>query len=69
MHGSGFLGTGPCPLRPALRWNDQRTVTQRRAVEQESGGRGELIRQVSHPVLTGFTTPKILWFMQNEPAF
>ena len=68
MHGSVFLGTGPRPLRPALLWNDQRTVAQCRYIEEKAGGRGELIRQVSNPALTGFTAPKILWFMQNEPA-
>ncbi len=29
MHGSVFLGKGPKPLRPALLWNDQRTIADR----------------------------------------
>jgi xylulokinase len=68
MHGSVFLDARGKVLRPALLWNDQRTALQCRQIEQEAGGRDELIKMVSNPALTGFTAPKILWFMQNEPA-
>ena len=67
MHGSVFLGDGPKALRPALLWNDQRTVDQCRQIEEKAGGRQQLLAMVSNPALTGFTAPKILWFMQNEP--
>ena len=34
MHGSVFLGDGPKALRPALLWNDQRTVDQCRQIQE-----------------------------------
>lgn len=67
MHGSVFLGNGPKPLRPALLWNDQRTVEQCRQIEQKAGGREALIELVANPALTGFTAPKVLWVRQHEP--
>lgn len=67
MHGSVFLGNGPKPLRPALLWNDQRTVVQCRQIEEKAGGREALIELVANPALTGFTAPKILWVRQHEP--
>ena len=68
MHGSVFLGDGPKALRPALLWNDQRTVDQCQQIQELAGGRQQLLAMVGNPALTGFTAPKILWFMQNEPA-
>jgi xylulokinase len=68
MHGSVFLGDGPKALRPALLWNDQRTIAQCEEIETQAGGREQLFAMVSNPALTGFTAPKILWFRQNEPA-
>ena len=67
MHGSVFLGDGDRALRPALLWNDQRTVEQCREIEQKAGGREALIELVANPALTGFTAPKILWVRKNEP--
>jgi xylulokinase len=67
MHGSVYLGNGPKPLRPALLWNDQRTVEQCRQIEEKAGGREALIDLVANPALTGFTAPKILWVRQHEP--
>lgn len=68
MHGSVFLGQDVKPIRPALLWNDQRTSEQCQQIETIAGGRSALIERVGNPALTGFTAPKILWFMQNEPA-
>ncbi len=68
MHGSVFLADGPRALRPALLWNDQRTIAQCAQIEEQAGGREQLLAMVGNPALTGFTAPKILWFMQNEPA-
>lgn len=67
MHGSVFLGDGPQPLRPALLWNDQRTVKQCAEITEKAGGREALIELVANPALTGFTAPKILWVRENEP--
>ncbi len=68
MHGSVFLGDSPKPIRPAILWNDQRTSPQCRRIVELAGGREALISMVSNPALTGFTAPKILWLMENEPA-
>ncbi len=67
MHGSVFLGDGERALRPALLWNDQRTVEECAEIESKAGGRAALIDLVANPALTGFTAPKILWVRKNEP--
>ena len=67
MHGSVFLGRGSRPLRPAILWNDQRTIGQCDQIEKVAGGRRKLINMVGNPALTGFTAPKILWVAQHEP--
>ena len=67
MHGSVFLADGIDPLRPALLWNDQRTVDECADIEARVGGRRKLINMVGNPALTGFTAPKILWVRKHEP--
>jgi xylulokinase len=67
MHGSVFLADGPKPLRPALLWNDQRTVEECRQIESIAGGRAALVDLVANPALTGFTAPKILWVRKHQP--
>jgi xylulokinase len=67
MHGSVFLDQSGKVIRPALLWNDQRTVAECQEIEETAGGREELIRMVANPALTGFTAPKILWLRNNEP--
>ncbi|MFQ5629048.1 MAG: xylulokinase, partial [bacterium] len=66
MHGSVFLDNKHEVIRPALLWNDQRTVDE---VEQinESVGKKRLLALTADPALTGFTAPKILWLRNNEP--
>jgi xylulokinase len=70
MHGSVFLADdGPesaRPLRPALLWNDQRTIEECADLEAAAGGRKKLINMTGNPALTGFTAPKILWVRKNE---
>ena len=67
MHGSVFLDRSHRVIRPALLWNDQRTVAECEQIESKAGGRKKLIRMVANPALTGFTAPKILWLRNNEP--
>lgn len=55
------------PLRPALLWNDQRTIEQVAEIEAAAGGREALIQAVGNPGLTGFQAPKILWVRKHEP--
>jgi len=66
MHGSVFLDRKHQVIRPALLWNDQRTVAECAEIESQAGGRAELIRMVANPALTGFTAPKILWLRNQE---
>lgn len=67
MHGSVFLNKSGNVIRPALLWNDQRTVAECAEIEKRAGGRRKLIDMVANPALTGFTAPKILWLRNNEP--
>jgi xylulokinase len=67
MHGSVFLDKSNQVIRPALLWNDQRTVAECEEIENKAGGRAQLIGMVANPALTGFTAPKILWLRNNEP--
>ncbi|MCC9608874.1 xylulokinase [Blastopirellula sp. JC732] len=67
MHGSVFLDKEDKVIRPALLWNDQRTVAECAEIEERAGGRSKLIKMVANPALTGFTAPKILWLRNNEP--
>jgi xylulokinase len=66
MHGSVFLDVRGEVIRPAILWNDQRTVLQCEAIERAVGP--ERLRAIScNPALTGFQAPKILWLRENEP--
>jgi xylulokinase len=67
MHGSVFLNRKGNVIRPALLWNDQRTVAECEEITQRAGGREALISMVANPALTGFTAPKLLWLRNNEP--
>lgn len=67
MHGSVFVDARGRVLRPAILWNDQRTVEECDAITRRAGGRRKLIRMVSNPALAGFTAPKILWVRTHEP--
>jgi xylulokinase len=71
MHGLVCLGDeGPESveaLRPAILWNDQRTVAECEELEQAAGGRAALIEMTGNPALTGFTAPKMLWVRKHEP--
>lgn len=66
MHGSVFLDSNNEVIRPALLWNDQRTVEECKEIEKVIG-RDELMRITCNPALSGFQLPKILWLRNNEP--
>jgi len=68
MHGSVFLDAEGKVVRPALLWNDQRTVAEAAEIEAKAGGREGLVRLVANRALVGFTAPKVLWVRQHEPA-
>lgn len=67
MHGSVFLDGEDDVQRPAILWNDQRTSEQCESI-LDTIGEQRLIELASNPPFEGFTAPKILWVMENEPG-
>lgn len=67
MHGLVALDAGREVVRPAILWNDQRTVKE---VGQITGavGASNLISRTGNPAVTGFQLPKLLWLRDSEPA-
>jgi xylulokinase len=53
-------------IRPAILWNDQRTVAECREIDHTVGK--ESVRRITcNPPLTGFQAPKVLWLRNHEP--
>lgn len=63
MHGSVFLDKSGKVIRPALLWNDQRTVKEVAEIEAAADVRN----LTANAPLTGFQLPKLLWLRNNEP--
>jgi len=66
MHGLVALDEDNQVLRPAILWNDSRTVRQVEYLN-ETIGRSRLSECTSNIAFAGFTAPKILWMKENEP--
>jgi xylulokinase len=66
MHGSVFLDKAGKVIRPALLWNDQRTVRECELMEQRIGIE-RLLEITCNPPMTGFQAPKVLWLREHEP--
>lgn len=67
MHGSVLLDGEGEVVRPALLWNDQRTSAECDEI-RERVGREQLISTTGNDAITGFTSPKLLWVRNHEPA-
>ncbi len=66
MHGAVFLDKDGEVIRPAILWNDQRTVVECREIDEVIGL--DRVRAITcNPPLTGFQLPKLLWLRKNEP--
>ena len=66
MHGSVFLDEAGEVIRPAILWNDQRTVQECKQIDEVVGE--SRVRSITcNPPLTGFQLPKVLWLRNNEP--
>ena len=65
MHGMVILDRDDHVIRPAILWNDQRTV---REVEELNNVLGieTLLKETGNIALTGLTAPKILWVKHHE---
>ncbi len=63
MHGATLLGADDEPLRPAILWNDGRSLEECEELEAVPGFR-EISGNLAMP---GFTAPKLLWVRKHEP--
>ena len=62
-HGTVFLDGNGEVVRPALLWNDQRTIHEVEEIERAVDVR----TLTANAPLTGFQLPKVLWLRNNEP--
>ncbi len=66
MHGLVVLDDKDEVIRPAILWNDGRTVEETDYLN-ETIGRQKLSEYTANIAFAGFTAPKILWMKKNEP--
>ncbi|MBR4175374.1 MAG: xylulokinase [Lachnospiraceae bacterium] len=66
MHGLVILDENDQVIRPAILWNDGRTVKECDYLNNEIG-KDKLSEYTANISFTGFTAPKILWVKANEP--
>ena len=65
MHGAVFLDADDNVVRPAILWNDQRTVEECAEIDATVGR--ENVRAITcNPPLSGFQAPKLLWLRNHE---
>lgn len=67
MHGLVLLDKNDKIIRPAILWNDNRTIKECEYLNNTIGKK-KLIDLTGNIAITGFTGPKILWVRKNEPA-
>ena len=68
MHGLVALDGNDKVLRPAILWNDGRTVKETECLNKVVGKK-MLSKLTANIAFAGFTAPKILWMQKNEPDF
>lgn len=66
MHGLVILDDADQVIRPALLWNDGRTVSECDYLNRVIG-KEKLSAYTANISFTGFTAPKLLWVQRNEP--
>lgn len=66
MHGLVILDENDEVIRPALLWNDGRTIRETEYLNNVIG-KEKLSACTANIAFTGFTAPKILWIKNNEP--
>lgn len=64
MHGAVLLDARDTVLRPAILWNDGRSVAECTELERREPRVREITGNLPMP---GFTAPKLLWVHQHEP--
>ena len=66
MHGLVTLDENDQVIRPAILWNDGRSVKETDYLNNVIG-KEKLSAYTANIAFTGFTAPKILWMKENEP--
>ena len=66
MHGLVILDENDNVIRPAILWNDGRTVSETDYLNNVIG-KQKLSEYTANIAFSGFTAPKILWLKNNEP--
>lgn len=66
MHGLVILDEKDEVIRPAILWNDGRTIEECDYLNHEIG-KDKLSACTANISFTGFTAPKLLWVEKNEP--
>ena len=66
MHGLVILDENDEVIRPAILWNDGRTVSECEYLNDVIGKKN-LSEMTANIAFAGFTAPKILWVKNNEP--
>ena len=64
MHGATLLDAADRPLRPAILWNDGRSVEECAFLESSVP---DLHAITGNLAMAGFTAPKLLWVARHEP--
>ena len=64
MHGATLLDADDRPLRPAILWNDGRSVAECAMLEEAVPDLRAIAGNIAMP---GFTAPKLLWVREHEP--
>ena len=67
MHGLVALDKDCQVLRPAILWNDQRSMLQCQRIHEIVGGLPRLLELTNNQMLPGYTGGKILWMREQEP--
>ena len=67
QHGFVPLDKAGHVIRPAKLWCDTSTAEECEQIMARVGGLRATLREVSNPILTGYTAPKILWLKRHEP--
>lgn len=66
MHGLVVLDDSDEVIRPAILWNDGRSVKETDYLNN-TVGKEKLSQYTANIAFAGFTAPKILWMKENEP--
>ena len=66
MHGLVALDEKDVVIRPAILWNDGRTIKETAFLNEEIG-KDKLSGYTANIAFAGFTAPKLLWMKEHEP--